>query len=264
MMERPEAILLARLREQLPVFKQILQSPDGQWNARGFIDSKKQLYPFPSDTKLVSKIIEVMLTPALRAFAAHFGYRLEFAQHQNHYPDVSIHDEKGNLFALDIKTAYRESSDTISGMTLGTFTGYFRDRTGTKNITYPYGSYKAHIVLGIIYSRSEASPLPQIYSLEQIDSLPAPLKDIDIFVQPKYRIASDRPGSGNTKNIGAVKSLAHLVSGKGPFAELGEEIFDDYWMGYLTADMARQAGLEKPPYSSLQEYLQIKQSGGAR
>jgi len=263
-MERPEAILLARLQEQLPIFKQALQSPDGQWSARGIIDLKKQLYPFPSDTKLVSKVIEVMLTPALQAFAAHFGYRLEFAQHQNHYPDVSIHDEEGSLFALDIKTAYRESSDTISGMTLGTFTGYFRDRTGTKNITHPYSSYKAHIVLGVIYSRSEASPLPQIYSLEQIDSLPAPLKDIDIFVQPKYRIASDTPGSGNTKNIGAVKSVVSLMEGKGPFAELGEEVFDDYWMGYLTADMAQRAGLENPPYSSLQEYLQINQSGGAR
>jgi len=169
-----------------------------------------------------------MLTPALQEFASHFGYELEFAQHQNHYPDVTIREENENLFALDIKTAYREDENTISGMTLGTFTGYFRDRAGTKNITYPYNSYKAHLVLGVIYSRVESSLPPQIYALEQIDSLPVPLKDIEVFVQPKYRIASDKPGSGNTKNIGAVSEIDALINGKGPFADLGEKVFDDY------------------------------------
>jgi hypothetical protein len=183
--------------------------------------------------------------------------------HQNHYPDVTIRDEDANLFALDIKTAYRESDNTISGMTLGTFTGYFRDRAGTKNITYPYNSYKAPLVLGVIYSRVEASLSPQVYTLEQIDSLPVPLKDLEVFVQPKYRVASDRPGSGNTKNIGAVREVDALINGRGSFADLGEEVFDDYWKGYFTTDMARQAGIEKQPYSSLQEYLQIKGSGGA-
>jgi DNA adenine methylase len=81
-MERSEAILLARLQEHLPVFKQTLQSPDGRWNARGIVDLKKRLYPLPDDTKLVSKVIEIMLTPALQEFASRFGYRLEFAQHQ--------------------------------------------------------------------------------------------------------------------------------------------------------------------------------------
>jgi len=262
-MDRPEDILLARLRGWKPRFLQALQSGDQQWRARGIIDSEKQLYPLPNDTKLISKVIEIMLTLALQEFASHFRYRLEFAQHQNHYPDVTIHDENGNLFALDIKTAYREGEDTISGMTLGTFTGYFRDRAGTKNITYPYNSYTAHLVLGVIYSRVGASLPPQVYALEQIDSLPIPLKDFEVFMQPKYRIASDRPGSGNTKNIGAVREVDALVNGKGPFANLGEEVFDDYWKGYFTTDMARQAGIEKPPYSSLQEYLQIKGSGGA-
>ena len=262
-MDRPEDILLARLRGWKPRFLQALQSGDQQWRARGIINSEKQLYPLPNDTKLISKVIEIMLTLALQEFASHFRYRLEFAQHQNHYPDVTIHDENGNLFALDIKTAYRESDNTISGMTLGTFTGYFRDRAGTKNITYPYNSYKAHLVLGVIYSRVEASLSPQVYTLEQIDSLPVPLKDLEVFVQPKYRIASDRPGSGNTKNIGAVREVDALINGRGSFADLGEEVFDDYWKGYFTTDMARQAGIEKQPYSSLQEYLQIKGSGGA-
>ena len=87
-MDRPEDILLARLRGWKPRFLQALQSGDQQWRARGIIDSEKQLYPLPNDTKLISKVIEIMLTLALQEFASHFRYRLEFAQHQNHYPDV--------------------------------------------------------------------------------------------------------------------------------------------------------------------------------
>jgi len=75
-------------------------------------------------------------------------------------------------------------------------------------------------VLGVIYSRVGASLPPQVYALEQIDSLPIPLKDFEVFVQPKYRIASDRPGSGNPKNVGAVREVDALVNGKGPFCRL--------------------------------------------
>ncbi len=67
-------------------------------------------------------------------------------------------------------------------------------------------------------------------------------------------IATDRPGSGNTKNIGAVSKLDEVVEGRGRFADLGEEIFDDYWSNYLTKDMANAIGLDKPPYHNLDSY----------
>lgn len=77
-------------------------------------------------------------------------------------------------------------------------------------------------------------------------------------MQEKYRIAVDRPGSGNTKNIGSVMKIDDLVKGKGPFAELGEEIFDDYWMYYLTKDMAQAIDLKNAPYRNLKEYKEYK------
>ncbi len=48
------------------------------------------------------------------------------------------------------------------------------------------------------------------------------------------------------------------MNGTGPFADLGEEIFDDYWMYYLTSDMARKAELPKPPYNNLKSYFAFK------
>ena len=44
----------------------------------------------------------------------------------------------------------------------------------------------------------------------------------------------------------------------GTFADLGEDIFNDYWMYYLTHDMARTAELPKPYYTNLAEYKKFK------
>ena len=73
-----------------------------------------------------------------------------------------------------------------------------------------------------------------------------------------YRIALDRPGSGNTKNIGSVTKIDDLIRGLSPFAELGEVIFDDYWMYYLTRDMAKAVDLKGAPYKNLGEYKEYK------
>ena len=59
------------------------------------------------------------------------------------------------------------------------------------------------------------------------------MKDFDFIVQEKYKIAKDRPGSGNTKNIGSCVKIAQLKEGSGPFSKLGVKIFDDFWMNYI-------------------------------
>lgn len=69
-----------------------------------------------------------------------------------------------------------------------------------------------------------------------------------------------RSGSGNTKNIGSVTKIDQLVNGTGPFAKLGEEIYDDYWMFYLTKDMAKALDVERP-YTNLKTYLEYKKRG---
>ncbi|MGP1431629.1 MAG: type II restriction endonuclease [Treponema sp.] len=55
-----------------------------------------------------------------------------------------------------------------------------------------------------------------------------------MFCSAKIKIAAAHPGSGNTKNIGSIIKIEDLINGNGHFSALGEEIFDDYLMCYLT------------------------------
>ena len=85
------------------------------------------------------------------------------------------------------------------------------------------------------------------------------IKDIEFILQEKYKIATDRPGSGNTKNIGSTTKMEELRDGTGIFSKYGVEIFDDYWMYYQTKDMAQLLELPKPPYRNIKEYFEYKQ-----
>jgi len=184
------------------------------------------------------------------------------AEHQNSYPDMSFVDDEGNRFALDLKSSYRTSTTRVNGMTLGAFTGYFRNRQSTKNITFPYDTYSAHVVLGIIYTKTSSKiDEKRRYELSELESIASVTTDFQFFVQEKYRIAGDRPGSGNTKNIGSITDISRLIRGQGPFATVGKEIFDDYWMYYLTRDMARAAELPKRPYTNLASYKKYRGIG---
>ena len=146
-------------------------------------------------------------------------------------------------------------------MTLGAFTGYFRKRDSNKNTLYPYSQYAGHFVLGVIYSKcDDAADERKQFNLEDLPKIPSVIKDFRFFAQPKYRIASSRPGSGNTKNIGSVLKIDDLVNGTGSFASLGAEVYDDYWMFYLTRDMAAALSLGRP-YTNLKTYLEYKQRG---
>ena len=96
--------------------------------------------------------------------------------------------------------------------------------------------------------------------MNELDNIVSVIKDFKFFVQPKYKIASARPGSGNTKNIGSITNLPKLINGEGVFSTLGEEVFDDYWTYYLTNDMAKNAGITRP-YTNLKSYLDYKERG---
>ena len=199
---------ISKLRTAVDSFATLVSTKDGQWVVKGFIDVYRHIYTISTDTKVVSKIIELYIFPLLFKFAQDNGLQLELAKEQNFYPDITFKDEDGNLFAVDLKSSYRKTADRINGMTLGAFTGYFRNRRSSKNVTYPYSSYKAHIVLGIIYSENDAAiDERKLYTLDDLDDIVSVVKDITFFVQEKWKIAIDRPGSGNTKNIGSVSLI---------------------------------------------------------
>lgn len=253
------------LLEFVDQFSNAVATKHGDWVVKGFIDIAKNIYTISADTKVVSKIIELLLFPKICEFTEKYKYKMVLCKEQNFYPDISFVDKDNNRFALDMKSSYRKNNKEVNGMTLGAFTGYFRDRKSSKNITFPYEEYIGHFVLGVIYSRVELNiDERRIYNIDELQNISSVVKDFVFFVQEKYKIAIDRPGSGNTKNIGAVIKIDELINGKGPFAELGENIFDDYWMFYLTKDMAKAVDLKSAPYKNLKEYFEFKKLKGAK
>ena len=254
--------LLIALQKEVETFNKVIATEKGDWIVKGFIDIYKNVYTITIDTKVVSKVMEILLIPTFEKFAQNNDLKLELPPQQNFYPDLIFTCIKtGQRFAVDIKSTFKDTANKIKSMTLGAFTGYFRNRESTKNTLYPYGSYSAHLVLGVIYSQIEENPNEKtIYSIDELDKIESVIKDFQFFVQPKYKIASASPGSGNTKNIGSTNSIEQLTKGNGVFSTLGEEVYDDYWMYYLTNDMAK--ALEIPrPYTNLKSYLDYKQKG---
>lgn len=253
---------LTALQKEVEEFNSIIATDKGDWIVKGFIDIYKNIYTISIDTKVVSKVIELLLIPAFEKFANNNNLDLLLPPQQNFYPDLTfVSKDSGEKFAVDIKSTFKDSKNKIKSMTLGAFTGYFRNRDWTKNTTFPYKDYSSHIVLGVIYSQSEVNPNEKaVYSIDELEKIESVIRDFQFFVQPKYKIASARPGSGNTKNIGAVDNIDKLVNGEGVFSDLGEEIYDDYWMYYLTNDMAKALETTRP-YINLKTYLEYKKKG---
>lgn len=211
---------------------------DGQWAIKGFIDVYRNIYTISSDTKIVSKVLEIHLLPKLLTFGEEIGYDLILAEKQNYYPDVSFvsRTAEAHKFAVDFKTTFRLPNDTefCNGFTLGSHGNYFINRNIRKNIQFPYSEYAGHFCLGIIYTRAAATSTHEtdMYDIEQLAAIPSVIRDFQFFVAEKWTIASDKRGSGNTANIGSINKIPDILSGGGMFSLLGEQWFDDYWMNY--------------------------------
>ncbi|MEF9923421.1 MAG: type II restriction endonuclease [Muribaculaceae bacterium] len=254
-----KAGFLCAIQKEVSTYNTSVSTENGDWIVKGFIDIAQNIYTISIDTKVISKIMELLIFPNLCKFAQDNGFKMMLSKEQNFYPDITFIDSNNNKYAVDIKSTYRKDDKHVNGMTLGAFTGYFRDRKSSKNTTFPYDEYIGHFVLGIIYSRSnDISDEKAIYQLEELQNINSVVNNFEFFVQEKYKIAIDRPGSGNTKNIGSITNIEDLINGRGYFTELGEKIFDDYWMFYLTKEMAKSAELCKAPYSNLKQYKELK------
>jgi len=254
----------------------------GQWTVKGFIDIYKNIYTISSDTKIISKILEIHIFPEIMRFSKEFGYNIILAEKQNWYPDLTFIDaENGEaMFALDIKTTFRRDENT-AGFTLGSHGAYFKDRDNKKNIQFPYNQYLGHYCLGIIYTRenfknalSEAEAFKvteleecgdmkdpvgerQVTNIENLQSITSVIKDFDFFAVEKWKIASDSQGSGNTANIGSITDIDDLKAGNGVFSKLGEKWFDEYWINYGIASMIKKG--ETVTITNIYDFLEFKE-----
>lgn len=196
------------------------------------------------------------MIPKLDKFARDHGMELELPSKQNFYPDLTFKDKEGHLFAVDFKSSYYDG-ESVNGLTLGSYWGYFRERDTVKSMDHTYNSYSSHTVLGMLYKQSVIDANEKdIYSVDELSAIHSVIERFIFFVQPKWKIANDIPGSGNTRNIGGITNIQKLLNGQGPFSELGEEVFDDYWKGYFNKVDARTAGIGTPRYNNLKTYKQ--------
>lgn len=237
-------------------------SENDEWTIRGFIDIFKNVYTVSGDTKVISKILELQLFPYLKNFADEINYRIELAKYQNWYPDMTFICKKNEniKFAVDLKTTYfDENDDFCNGFTLGSHGEYFIDRKSTKNIQYPYSDYSGHFCLGIIYRRTDILKTDEMrtYSVDEIKNIPSVIKGLVFFAEEKWKIASDKSGSGNTANIGSIQCIDDIINGNGVFAKAGEDKFDDYWANFGKIEIKKDDGTYKK-MSSFKEYLEFK------
>nr|WP_309695687.1 type II restriction endonuclease [Armatimonas sp.] len=240
-----------------------VSTDDGQWTIKGFIDVFRNVYTISSDTKIVSKILEIHLFPKLLQFSVENGYNIVLAEHQNYYPDISFvkADNPNVRFAVDFKTTYRnpEKPYLCNGFTLGSHGEYFENRTSTKNIQFPYSSYSGHFCLGIIYDRTESATIDETksYNIMELHSIASVVNNFQFFVTEKWKIANDKSGSGNTANIGSIKNIFDIINGQGVFSKLGESWFDEYWMNYKKITIQVGDGVTKK-ISTLKDFVEYK------
>lgn len=229
----------------------------------GLLTFFKNVYTISSDTKIVSKVLELHLFPHFLSFAERIGYDIELATHQNWYPDLTFISKSDPQikFAVDLKTTYQleDYPGFCNGFTLGSHGEYFVDRTSSKNIQYPYAEYGGHFCLGIIYSRSEIEKNEECktYNVEDVSKIPAVIRSFLFFAEEKWKIASDKGGSGNTANIGSIQKISDILAGNGVFARAGEESFDSYWANFGKMEVSDGNGNFKK-LSSFSEFLNHK------
>jgi len=222
-----------------------------RFGAYGIIDSDSKIHTLGTDSKIIGRVFEMLAQPVLEEIAAEHGLILKTPESQTVYPDfVMMKDVKSKeKIAIDIKTTYIDNGQSTIKFTLGSFGSYMRNNT--KNIEYKYTDYAKHYVIGFVYKRNDAAQESRVYSYEDREKIEFPYSDVKYFIQEKFRIAGDKPGSGNTENIGSfsTKNFQDLVDGKGPFSQLGADAFDLYWKYYPQYRAADKA------YTSLDGFM---------
>ena len=200
----------------------------------GMLDAQNKIHTFGTDSKIIGRIFEMYTQPVLQEIANENGYILKTPESQTVYPDFILmkSEESKDKIAIDVKTTYIDKDTSSLKFTLGSFGSYMRNNT--KNIEYLYTDYSKHYVIGFIYKRNGNAQESLIFDYEDRQKIEFPFCEVKYFIQEKYKIAGDKPGSGNTENIGSISSnhFEDFERGKGPFAELGQDAYELYWKYY--------------------------------
>lgn len=224
------------------------------FNVYGILDAENQIHTLGTDSKIIGRIFEMFTQPVLVKLANEFDLKLETPKSQTLYPDfIMMSDSTSqNKIAIDVKTTYIDNDSSKIKFTLGSFGSYMRNNT--KNIAYPYTDFQKHYVIGFIYKRNGSAQESYKYDYKFKEMVTFPYYDVKYFIQEKYKIAGEKPGSGNTENIGSfpTNNFNDLKEGNGPFHILGQDAFELYWKYYPKYRNRNQ----NDTYKTLAEFLE--------
>ena len=81
---------LAHLQAHSATFAKAVATNEGDWIIKGFIDIYRQIYTVSVDTKIVSKVLELLLFPMFVDFAKSTHLTSSSVPQQNFYPDLTF------------------------------------------------------------------------------------------------------------------------------------------------------------------------------
>lgn len=190
-----------------------------KWNFTGILDTEGRLHEIPKNLNFQALFEKLVLETLPNLTNKH---NIEVIENINirSYPDIVLKGgELGkHVIALDIKTGRRNGIQT--SFTLGSYAGYIRnpDKKLCCGGLYSYNDFTHHWDICFIYDwDSKANTLNMI-------------KNIQIVIQEKWKLASKTTGTGTTTAIGSIKNIDKIMSGKGDFKT--EKEFLRYWRNY--------------------------------
>src|SRR2546426_10750456 len=97
LLQTPPAMTREQFLEKLQVhaatFGKAVATNEGEWIIKGFIDVYRRIYTISVDTKIVSKVLELLLFPMFVEFAKANRLKIDLCPQLNFYPDLTFTHE---------------------------------------------------------------------------------------------------------------------------------------------------------------------------
>ena len=237
-------------------FERLFAALINPYDIRGIVSADEMIIPLGTDTKVLGTIFESIARPIVKDVADRLELVFHEALRQNAYPDFTLmrdEDDRAKI-AVDVKTTYRAHAKASVRFTLGSYTSFLLDEV--RGIEFPYSHYSEHWIIAFVYSRPARPPPADLYPLSELQSVPPPFEDVEMFTRLKWQLAGDKAGSGNTANIGSRRGTVRELR-DGPPLFRDESEFLSYWRSY-----ERTAALRAETYSDIDTFRELRQAPG--
>jgi hypothetical protein len=179
------------------------------------------LLPLPKEPAALANILEVAIVDHLLDAVANDPAVEATRGSERGYPDLELSGARfgEGFYALDVKVARRDDNParTRSRITLYTGNTYFKwPQLHWPGTFRPFEQYGSHLDLIVIY--------------DFVPDSGSRAANLELVVQPAWRIASRQRSSTTREYIGAVDAIDDLRTGRGEFTT--PQAFYEYWRAF--------------------------------